>query len=206
MFAPTIIGGEHAPLPQANNLGAVAAVVDAVAEGCDTAAEIADAIGMANRQGGYYPNAAATLDLIVQVAGTHPTRWRLTDAGLTFVELDAAGRAAALAAAIVAYGQVQTYRDGGADELEKAYLLDGLADSTARRRVSTIGTWSQWATTAFAGGADREVGEASAATRLRAPQILAARKAAERRVALPTPQMCPRCHVQLAASGACNIC
>ena len=206
MFATTIIGGELAPLPQANNLGALAAVVDAVAAGCDTTAEIAEAIDMADRQGGYYPNGAATLGLIVKAAGTHPARWRLTADGLTFVDLDAAGRAAMLARIIAEYGQVQTFREDGAEKLEGYYLLEGLAPATARRRVSTISTWSQWAARAAAGLADREVGEASAATRLRAPQVLAARKAAERRHALPQAATCTRCYVQLAANGTCSIC
>ena len=206
MHATTTLGGELAPLPQANNLGALAAVVDAVAAGCDTTTEIADAIDMADRQGAYYPNAAYTLGYVEPVAGSHPTRWRLTGDGLTFVEMDAAGRAAMLSGSISSYGQVETYRDGGAETLEKTYLLDGLSPATARRRVSTIATWSQWATRAAAGLADREVGEASEATRLRAPQILAARKAAERRHALPQAETCTRCYVQLAANGTCSIC
>jgi hypothetical protein len=206
VFATTVIGGEVAPLPQANSLACVAAVVDAIAEGCDDTASVADAIGMSGRQGAYYPNAAATLGLVTTVAGSHPMCWRLTAAGLAFVGLDAAGRATAMAHAIASYGQVQLYRTEGVDALEKQYLLDGLADSTARRRVSTIGAWSAWAEQAAAGHAENELGEASAATRLRAPQVLAARKAAEKRAApRPTP-VCGRCYVQLAANGTCSIC
>lgn len=206
MFATALIGGELAPLPQANNLGAIGAVVDAVAEGLDTTGDIAEAIGMAERQGSYYPNAAATLGYVTQQYGSSPTVWRLTDRGLNLVGMDSTQRAQDLARAIGAYSQVELYRSEGADALETAYLLDGLADSTARRRVSTIATWSDWAEAAEAGQTTGEIQAASAATRQRAPQILADRLARERAAQPPAPQMCARCFIQLAASGSCSFC
>lgn len=61
------VSTQKPPIPQANDLVVLATVVDAVADGCVTDFAIAEAIGMADRQGGYYPNGDASLGFIEAV-------------------------------------------------------------------------------------------------------------------------------------------
>lgn len=67
-------------VPQANSVSKIATVVDAIAAGCVEEPDIAEAIGLSERQGAYYPHAAAALGF-VEKTGEHPSEWGLTPAG-----------------------------------------------------------------------------------------------------------------------------
>lgn len=191
------------PVPQANNLDAVCAVVDAVADGCSTAAEIASAIAMVGRQGAYYPNAAADLGLVEAIAGAAGAEWQLSELGATFVGLEPAAKADALGDAIAGVSYVDTYFGaGGADQLRQEWGALDLGDETIERRIATIRAWAEFFSLPTAEQAER-IAAASTGTRERAPGIRAARPAK----APTAPRMCQLCWLAIpAALATCENC
>ena len=171
------------PAPQADRLSVVAAVVDAIAEGCDTADAIADAIGMTGRQGGYYPNAAWTLGYAEPVPHTSPVQWRLTSHGEHFATLDTHGRSADLTEVIALVDEVTTFTAdaNGADDLALLWAKSGYSEETVGRRLQTIGAWVEFLA-ADPSEQRAALESASTSTRQRAPhakQRAAAAKAAK---------------------------
>jgi hypothetical protein len=195
----TMNTGESLPIPQANDLAVLATVVDAVADGCVTDTSIAEAIGMSGRQGGYYPNAAASLGLIEATGASGEREWQLTPAGATFVGLGALERCNQLSDAILESEEVQTYCeeyfDHGEYAVRKKMEDRGVSAATAARRASTIGTWVDWA---MSSSDDQiaKVGAAMTGTRTRAPGVGKA-LAATRRRSTVTHRLCENCFVQL---------
>lgn len=200
------------PAPQADRLDVVAAVVDAVAGGGLTAAEVADAIGMSGRQGAYYPHAAADLGYLEPVAGTSPVEWQLTDRGEEFLSLDPAGKVADLVEAVNALHYVETYTatDDGTALLVEELSSVGYSDETAHRRAQTISAWVAFVRDTEPGRQVELIGAAVHGTRERAPAVR--RAAAERRAhraparAQVAPKVCGSCFTTLPLTGRCGFC
>jgi hypothetical protein len=148
------------PIPQADNLEAIATVVDAVAGGADSTALIAEAIGMSGRQGSYYPNAAAVLGYIKH--GRYYGRWEFTTAGAAFYRASALARAADMCRRIVT--------------LSEDYWLSGdLNETTLARRLQTQNAWARFTSLSVTEQA-LLVGSAITETRQRTIKVVADEK------------------------------
>jgi hypothetical protein len=136
-------------IPQADNLSEVTDVVQAVANGAHTFAELGDAIGLVERQGRYYRRAAEILGFI-----SRPTtnRSQLTSLGQRFVGANAQDKRTILTQAVLATRLVERIvpflerrARTGATRAELQAFLNEVASlggsSMAGRRVSTIVSW-----------------------------------------------------------------
>jgi hypothetical protein len=193
-------------IPQANRPETVMAVVDAVADGCISAADIASAIGMSSRQGAYYPDAARSLGL-VEKFGSGPVEYALTERGAQFVHMDGPDRAKAMVQMLDDNTHVQTYllegRQSLADEWETNSWERQLSDTTIERRLATIKTWSEFY---LAGRAEQTelMESAMAGTKQRAPVIREARRLANKPKVV---RRCPSCNMALpSGSDVCDLC
>lgn len=206
------------PPPQADRLTVVTAVVDAIASGCSTADEIADAIGMSGRQGCYYPNAAWTLGYAEPDHSTSPAVWFLTDRGQALAGSSPSQRVDDLTSALLELDELAIFTAGqdGAGELADSWSKAGLGEDTIHRRLQTIGSWTEFLT------ADRDRQEdalatAAATARSRAPQACEraaqqrrdAAEAAARAAAKKAPALgavCGRCFLTMPLTGKCGNC
>ena len=139
---------DDAPIPQANRPDVLACVVDVVVAGCETPEEVAEAIGMDKRQGGYYLNAAAHLGLVdsVHVGGSGRKFWDATDAGRELAKTDGGARAAAMADILADSEYVQMSAEGGEEAVAAECRRLGISPSTIERRVASIRAWAEFAT------------------------------------------------------------
>lgn len=191
------------PAPQANDLHKVAAVVDAVSAGVDSTAGIAETIGVAARQGAYYPNAAGTLGLVERDdAFSGPGIWSVTNLGKTFANAAVADRLDILKGAVLDLDAAVVYTSGsdGPAALAQAYQDSGLAADTASRRLATIRSWISFV----------DAGDTSAqlialerdAAVDRAVEVVArVRRAAQRQV-----RHCESCFMQLPSAATGDLC
>jgi hypothetical protein len=125
------------PVPQADRPEVVAQVVDAIgAQGPFTSSEIATLLGVDDRQGDYYANAAGTLGLIAPVGGGTPRMWDLTKGGDWYLDQPPVGRVLDLAERMLAVPYVQ--------DPESVYE-ENVGDNTATRRKKTAQTWRTFA-------------------------------------------------------------
>ena len=185
-------------VPQANSIPRIAAVVDAIDEGCETAKEIAEAIGMSERQGAYYPNAAHTLGL-VEKTGHNPVTWGLTELGAEFVALPPEKRTERLNDVVCGNIMVNTLLMDGPEALTGSW--EGtLADSTADRRLATISSWMDFAIETSPEDQIAEVQSQMNMAKERTPGIVA------RRPPKIEKQYCQGCFTQLPSSGICGTC
>ncbi len=134
------------PYPQANDLEKVVAVVDLVHGGVDTPEGIADALDLHHREGAYYANAAGWLGLVERgVDESGITVYVPTELGTDIQRSDPDGRA-------LAVGQMVAGLDDAILALDNQSALvaqlnrDGLGDTTAHRRASTMLSWALKAT------------------------------------------------------------
>ena len=191
------------PAPQANNLAALASVVDAVADGCVCDSSIADAIGYGGRQGAYYPNGAAELGLIEEVANVSPREWQLTNEGATFVGLDAHQRAQTLVDLLCDNEWLNAYVTAPA-QVEEMLRVACYEGETVSRRAACVKTWAQFVFELD----DREQAERIAThmtgTRSR---TVGARKAQKRAAPVVLDCFCGLCGTRIpAAAQGCEWC
>jgi len=193
-------------VPQANRPETVMAVVDAVADGCINAADIASAIGMSGRQGAYYPDAARSLGLIEKF-GSAPVEYGLTERGAQFVRMDSADRARAMVQMLDANRNVQTYLLEGSESLADQWRSEWserpLSESTIERRLATIKAWAEF----YSSGKAEQAAlmeSAMTGTRQRAPVVREARRLTNRPKVV---RRCPSCNMALpSGSDVCNLC
>lgn len=198
-------------VPQANKIANVSSVVDAIADGCYSSAEIGEAVGMCGRQGAYYPHAAHTLGLVERVSGMDGAGWQLTDTGAAFVGLDAGDRVDYLCGAISEIDWIATYVNEGLDALRAEWSFEqDLGATTIDRRLATISSWiAFWTDTRVE--QTKMIAEAMTGTRERTPGIVArvqaaaqARRKSDRE---RDARKCSRCHIVVApAVGECENC
>jgi len=185
-------------VPQANSIPRIAAVVDAIDEGCETAKEIAEAIGMSERQGAYYPNAARTLGL-VEKTGHNPVTWGLTELGAEFVGLPPEKRTERLNDVVCGNPMVNTLLMEGPEVLTSSWGAE-LADSTIDRRLATINSWMDFAVETSPADQIADVESQMNMAKERTPGIVA------RRPPKVEKQYCTGCFTQLPSSGICGSC
>jgi len=202
------------PAPQADRLSTVVAVVGAVASGCDTAQAASEAIGMVERQGAYYTNAAATLGWLTKDAGSCPVTWQLTDSGAALTAASPADQVEMLIDTLLSNEYAAGYdpADGGRS-LEADLCHSGLDADTAARRVQTLRSWWDTASlepeqllAALAAEQTAVTGRVPAA-RATADQQRAEARAARAVQAGPVyGSVCPSCFMTMPLSGACPNC
>jgi hypothetical protein len=193
-------------IPQANRPETVMAVVDAVADGCVNAADIASAIGMSGRQGAYYPDAARSLGL-VEKFGSAPFEYGLTERGAQFVRMGSTDRAQAMVQMLDANAHVQTYllegRQSLADQWGTEWSERQLSETTIERRLATIKTWAEF----YSAGRAEQTGlmeSAMTGTQQRAPGVREARRLASKPKVV---RRCPSCNMELpSGSDVCDLC
>jgi hypothetical protein len=140
------------PVPQANSLPKIAAVVDAVSAGANEPAIVADALDVVSRQGSYYLNAAAYFGYVENTSDG----WQLTDDGELFYLSTAPERAADMRQRIAEFPEIDTAQ---------------LSSSTAQRREASMKSWEQHLNLDEVGQSN-EVHLAIVTTRSRAPQAV----------------------------------
>ncbi|WP_156251019.1 hypothetical protein [Pseudactinotalea terrae] len=197
------------PVPQANNLDAIASVPEIVAAGANTPSGVAAALGMADREGAYYGDAAGYLGLVEVEPGAPVKSYQLTDAGRALAEADPVSRAALMTAVIDEVPQVRALRSGDQQGvLDRLGADDGLGSTTAVRRLDTFRSWDRMTaspfelTDAVAAAADVAHANLGAAIQVSVSEVeQARRKNLERPVTY-----CGSCFLQLPASGSCDTC
>ena len=186
-------------VPQAKSVSKISTVVDAIAAGCVEEPDIAEAIGLSERQGAYYPHAATALGF-VEKTGEHPSEWGLKPAGEKLFRSSALERAEAIASD----RNVVALIDGGPEALAESW--SHLSDTTTARRTATVRSWVEFAYSksteeqaALVESQMLETPECSPAIRERATTRRASALRPERR--------CPRCNVKLpSGSELCDLC
>lgn len=194
------------PVPQANNVEALATVVDAVAQGADTDALVADAIGMVGRQGAYYPNAAAALGYLTDIGGS-PRRWALTEAGEDFLSSEADDRARDISRRIVSWPDTEALLldPTGATLLRQWADLSG---DTPARRLASLEAWVKFAFETDPGAQTALIQGAMRETSRLTPEVVA-RERAKRLAAAEAakPRTCPTCFLSIPlAAEKCQEC
>lgn len=160
------------PIPQANRIDVLASVVDAVAEGADTSALIAAAIGYTGRQGAYYSSAAVTLSWLEKVDGL----LYLTDSGLEFCNSDPGTRMLDVCARFSDNADVQALiEDPSGDTLRARWTH--LAAGTIERDIVSFRAWVGFLLKPTA-ERTRLVDVACTAARDNAPRVVAVHRAA----------------------------
>lgn len=190
-------------IPQANNLDAVVAVVDAIAAGMMTSGEIAEAIGMSDRQGGYYPHAAATLGFVEANHSTVPVIWELTVSGHHLAGLSAEERVGEVLEAVLECPLMDEYvSTGGPERMAEEWAAAGLSDETIARRLATLASWTKFITS-DAESQRAKIAQTRDMACRRAPEIIARRKAAQ----APPARFCNLCGTKIpAALEECELC
>lgn len=195
------------PVPQANSLSKVAAAVDAIEDGAVTDDAVAHAIGVSQRQGAYYANAAAYLGLVSETAHGSPREWQVTGAGAEFLNANAATRAEILSHVVSQIPEVDANLNDHVD-IEETYSHN-MSESTAERRAATIASWMDTLTDKDAAVADLRLETDGVRDRIDAARqvAVAAREAARRKTQTERHgQVCSRCFTQMPLSGACPSC
>jgi hypothetical protein len=194
------------PIPQANDLDKLAAVVDVVAAGANTGAAAAETFELSDRQGPYYLDAAGYLGLVDTVPGADVRTYELTMLGQKMLASDWDERMDILRHVVAGVPAVQVYLDGGHEAMQE-YLTDGgLGDGTAERRGASASSWLNALTrdADFAHAMSCQVENArerSIEAAVHAAEAQAARSLAKREV---VPASCGGCFMVLPSSGICG--
>lgn len=197
-------------VPQANSPERVILTVDAVADGCETSREIAEALGVDPRQGAYYASAAASLGLIERAGYGW---WALSPDGEKAAQSSTSDLVRLLDEHLASNPHVTTFIERGEEVLAKEWGSRGdIGPETIARRVSTICSWAEYATSddetklARLSACRREIGERCIASK----QGNGDRAHAARRTApSATHDRCQDCGIQLPfanTSGVCEDC
>lgn len=204
LLAPDPLQGYHVdtswPVPQANDLDKVMLASDVVYAGVDTARGVADALGVSEREGAYYADAAGYLGLIGRCNSGGVKGYEPTALGELMAQSGRSEKTALLARMVSMSPIVAMAAD--ADEGDP---MEGLADSTRGRRLATAESWLRQVTDQDGlGAAFEHVYEHRAAAVADAVKRAAADREARR--AQQTPAVCPTCWMALPASGVCGTC
>ena len=191
------------PAPQANRLDKVAVVVDAIAAGCTTAESIAEALGVVDRQGGYYANAAGSLGL----ASQQNNEWELTDAGEDLRSRDSYERMLLLKGIVLELEESNVLCNRGEAALSELLSSTGIGPETTSRRLECIKSWVEVATSPdiFAKSIDTEQRETISRS-VGAAAKLAVKNALSRETLAKPIKSCSKCCMQLLPSGKCGEC
>ncbi|MPV50152.1 hypothetical protein GCG21_09065 [Pseudactinotalea sp. HY160] len=196
------------PYPQANDLDKIACTVDAVDAGANTHEAIAESLGVHDREGAYYADAAGYLGLLEPVPGEEVRTYSCTSLGQQMTLADNEDRARLMAGMLDHVPAVAIYDEGGEEAVTDLYNLDGLSETTATRRAATIRSWvGQINDPRHLAGSVRTC---RMQTINRAgPAALQAQEAARRRSeqrarAEQPPAICPECFMQIPSSGMCD--
>jgi len=194
-------------VPQANSPEKIILTVDAVADGCATNKEIAEALGVDPRQGAYYATAARHLGL-VEKAG--PGYWTLTADGIAAAQSSTEDLVHMLDKHLDKNHHVNTYIDGGEEALIAEWSTRGdIGPETMARRATTISSWAEYETSSFEtklarlGACRKEIGHRLGVIRSQP------RPAARRHALTPQRQRCQGCGIDLPwanSSGFCDTC
>ena len=194
-------------VPQANSPEKVVLTVDAIADGCSTSKEIADALGVDPRQGAYYATASRSLGL-VDHAG--PGRWALTPEGARAAQSETEDLVALLDARLDKNPHVAVYIDDGEEALAEEWSTRGdIGPETIARRIATIRSWAEYRTSddatrlARLSACRKEVSDRQVSLR---PLRLAQRAAKARRSAAPQHGHCKSCGIELPYANTTGIC
>jgi hypothetical protein len=187
------------PAPQANSLPALSVVVDAVSDGCVTDEAIAKAIGYSDRQGAYYPHAAAELGLIREVFNTRPREWQLTESGARFVGSAADERVTFLVDLLCESRWLLAYVDS---EKQAQILLEemGYNDETTSRRLACIGSWADFVFNQNPAEQAAVIAASMTGVRKRIPGALAGQR---RGSSLIEVNRCSSCFMQIPTEAVC---
>ncbi len=202
------------PLPQANQLRKVLSVVDAVDAGANSADSVAEALGVTNREGAYYGDAAGYLGFVDLNAASDQKTYELTPLGEMLLHADAYERVAIAREVVANVPSVQLFAESDGVAVIEHYAESGLADSTAERRAATVASWYHDIAiendSEFTGDVSTEV-RACGSRAVSAAQHAAderARRAAELQMKPrdEAPNVCPECSMVLPVSGICGNC
>lgn len=186
------------PVPQANRIDVLASVVDAVAEGADTSALIAAAIGYDPSQGWFYSNAAITLGWLEK---DYDGLLLLTGSGYEFCVDDAEARMQDACARFSDNADVQALTEDPTGDTLRARWTH-LADTTIERRLSTILAWVAFLQKPAA-ERTRLVDIACTAARDNAPRVVEEHRRAQVAKAL---RAAPHTVHNPGPSGQCGVC
>lgn len=130
--------------PQANRLDKVSTTVDAVEAGANTAQSISQSLGVVDRQGYYYGDAAGYLGFVAHQENGDLKEYYLTEKGQAFAGASPEQRKQIIRDTVSTMPLMQVYREDG----EQA-ALDFMKDSseanvtTAQRRLATLKAWDK---------------------------------------------------------------
>jgi hypothetical protein len=194
------------PIPQANDLEKIAALVDAVDAGANTGAAIAETFDLSDRQGPYYLDAAGYLGLVDVVSGVDVRTFELTSLGQQMLASDELGRVEILKTLVASTPAVQIYADGGEEAMLDFLSEAGLGDGTAARRGASATSWYQALTASqdFAGAIGDELVAARARSGMAAAHAREAAAARSMARAERPVKVCTNCFMQMPASGVCG--
>ena len=192
-------------VPQANSPEKIILTVDAVADGCSTSKEIAEALGVDPRQGAYYATAARHLGLVERAGQSH---WTLTADGIAAAQSSTEDLVHLLDKHLEKNPHIAIYTDGGEQALIDEWSMRGdIGDETMARRATTIRSWAEYLTSddetklPRLGACRREVGE-----RLVIMRSQPRPAAAHRRAPVPQRRHCQRCGIDLPWANTTGLC
>lgn len=198
------------PVPQADDLDKIGSVVDSINAEADTPEAIGDAIGVGDRNGSYYANAAGYLGYVEKHTDYNGfTRYGLTTLGEQFLAMDENDRAVALASSVEHSPLVQSARAGEnvEEEISKSGATGGYSDAVARRRAQTISSWIR--SVDNRGQLQQKMSSSRASTIMRSVEAaekqreMLAKKKAEMKPQQKQQETCPVCFTIKSLDGSC---
>jgi hypothetical protein len=204
---PTVFTVNDAfPIPQANDLDKIVALVDAVNSGANTGEAVAETFEMSGRQGPYYADAAGYLGLVDTIHGANVRTYELTTIGQQMLASAPGERVALIRELIASTPAVQILSDDGQESMLDFLSEAGLNDGTSARRgacasswVSALGDSSGFENSVqdALGTVRDRAGAAAAHAATRAEFIAAAKRE-------PVAEICTGCFMVKSVSGDCG--
>lgn len=199
---------EAFPLPQADNLDRVLSVIDAVAAGANTGAAIAEALGIHDREGSYYGDAAGYLNLVDESPGVSPKTYQLTPLGEMLLDVEVEDRIGTAAELVRQSPLVDAFTSMGDDGARELLSESNLTSGTIERRLYTAQSWARAtedldALTVQASETVFDCRARASAAASHAAEIRLAREIAHR---APVVAVCDGCFMQLPSAGVCENC
>lgn len=198
------------PHPQANRLDKVSTTVDAITGGATTASAISKTLGVVERQGHYYGDAAGYLGFIESNKNGELKEYSLTPLGEEFSDASPEERRKIIAQQISGMPLMHAYRNGGEDAArEYIQQSQDSSDDTVERRLVTVAAWNKSINDDnfdksilqdSQEGQARMV-EASALAKEQRQRILDRQQPVER-----TGGLCSSCYMQMPLTGECPNC
>ena len=197
------------PLPQANDLTKLAAVVDHLRDGNDTGVAMARALDVSERQGYYYADAAGYLGLVETSPASDIRTYVLSPLGVEMLEMDGAERREFLRYAVGGMPAVKTFKAEGEDAMFELLSDQGLGEGTAARRSASVTSWVEALEGEDDFGASVDMELQQAGERSRASAVLCGEEREERTRAAAAAQpkqaeICMDCFMAKASSGTCG--